>query len=49
MEALHVVEAGRVLAELVDAIERGELDASPAVLGGMVGGRSILFDLEPVR
>ena len=39
----------RVLAELVEAVERGDLDASPVVLAGMDGARSVLVDIGTVR
>lgn len=49
MDREQLEEAGRVLAELVEAVEHGDLDAPPAVLAGMDGARSVLVMLGSVR
>lgn len=49
MDHEQLEEASRVLAELVEAVERGDLDASPVVRAGMDGARSVLVDVGTVR
>lgn len=49
MDREQLEEAGRVLAELVEAVEHGDLDASPVVLAGMDGARSVLVEIGTVR
>ena len=39
MDAADVEAAAELLGELVDAVEAGELEASGAVLAGLVGAR----------
>jgi len=45
MDGEEIEEAKRVLANVLAAVERGELEASPVEVGALIGGLEVLKGL----